>query len=127
MRIETVVSLAACLFGAAVPLAWASAHLPARPGLLLAAGVAVVPFAVVAATAWAARTDGRAARVVAAVAVLVLAVGLGGWWWAARDREGFALLLAGPLLVPGTQLLVWLAGAVVSGQRGRPGRTRGGR
>jgi hypothetical protein len=119
MRVETWVSFAACLLGAAVPLAWVSSHLPERLGLLLAAGVAVVPFAVVAATAWAARTDRRAARSVAVVAVLVLAVGLGGWWWAAQDREGFALMLAGLLFVPGVQLLVWLGGAVVCGRRSR--------
>lgn len=117
MRVETWVSLVVCLLGAAVPLAWVSPHLPERLGLLLAAGVAVMPFAVVAATAWAARTDRRVARVVAVVAALVLAIGLGGWGWAAQDREGFALMLAGLLFVPGAQLLVWLGGAVVAGRR----------
>lgn len=120
MRMETWVSLAVCLLGAAVPLAWVGPQLPERPGLLLAAGVAAVPFAVVAATAWLVRADRRAARGVAAVAALVLAVGLGGWVWAARDRDESALALTGMLLVPGAQLMVWLGGAVVSGRRAGP-------
>jgi hypothetical protein len=119
MRVETWVSLALCLIGAAVPLAWVSPHLPERPELLLAAGVAVMPFAVVAGTAWAARFDRRTARSVVVVVGLVLAIALGGWWWAAQDHEGFTLMLAGLLFVPGAQLLVWLGGAIISGRWAR--------
>jgi hypothetical protein len=117
MRTETCLSLALCLIGAAVPLAWLGPGLAESPQAWLVAGIILAPFAAVAGTAWACRRDPRAARVTAAVAVLVLVVAAGGWWWAARDREGWWLLLTALLLVPPAQFLVWVGGAVVSGRR----------
>jgi hypothetical protein len=117
MRGETWVSLGACLAGAVIPVAWLGPHLLEGFVPWLAAGVCVLPFALVALTAWSVRRDRRAACVAAAVSLLVLAIGLAGWSWAVRDREGGALILAGLLFVPGTQVLVWLAGAVLAGRR----------
>jgi hypothetical protein len=119
MRGETWVSLGACLIGVAVPMAWVAPHLLEHPGLLPAASVVVFPFALAAGTGWVARTDRRAARVNAVVSVLVLIAGLGGWLWAAQEREGIALILVALLFVPAAQLVIWLVGAIVSGHRGR--------
>lgn len=117
MRIETWVSLVACLIGVAIPIAWLAPGLVESLRVWLVAGVVVTPFALVAGTAWAVRHDRRASRVTAAVALLVLVIGLGGWWWAAQDRQGIWLLLVGLLFVPAAQLLVWVGGAVLSGRR----------
>ena len=123
MRWETWVSLAAGLVGAALPLAWVGPSVVDHPALLPAVGVVVLPFVLVAGTGWSARLDRRAARVTAVVGLLALVVALGGWSWAARDREGVAMILVALLFVPAAQLLIWVGGAVVSGHRPR-GRTR---
>ena len=118
MRGETWVSLSACLIGVGIPLAWLGPRL--LEGLVpVIAGVSALPFALVAATAWSVRRDSRASHVVAVAAVLVLAIALIGWGWAFSDGEGFALVLVGLLFVPITQVLVWFAGAVIAGRRGR--------
>jgi uncharacterized membrane protein len=125
MRGETWVSLIACLIGAMTPMAWLSPQLHERFELLLPMGVAVLPFSLVAGTAWSARYDRRAARVAAIVSVLVLAIALFGWRWALQDPDGIALILAGLLFVPVSQLLVWLSGAIISGRRNnRPSPAR---
>src|SRR4051812_8168435 len=110
MRLMTWSVFAPCTVGVAVPLAWAAPHLPQLHGFVRLAGavIAAFPFAVVAATAWVVRDDRRASRVTAAVAWAVLAVGVGGWWWAAQDQLGFGLVLVGLLFVPGAQMLLWL-------------------
>lgn len=118
MRAETWVSLGACLIGATLPLRRIAPHAAEQPRLLPAAGMVVLPFVLVAGTGWATRADRHAARVVAAVSMLVLVVGLSGWSWAVMDREGNALILTALLFVPAAQLLIWLGGAVISGRRG---------
>jgi hypothetical protein len=120
VRAETWVSLVACLIGAAVPLAWMLGPGLAE-GLLpwVMAGTAVLPLGFVAATAWLVRSDARSSRVVAAVALLDLAIGVGGWAVAATDPEGGSAACA-LFLVPGAQVLTWFGGAILSGRRPPP-------
>jgi hypothetical protein len=110
MRGETWVLLVACLIGVAVPMVWIAPHLAEYLNLLPAAGVVVFPFALVAGTGWVARADRRGARANDTASVLVLVVGLSGWFCAAQDEEGGALVLTGLLFVPTTQLVIWLGG-----------------
>jgi hypothetical protein len=116
MRIETATSLAICVLGASIPLTWVSTQVPIRLGMIAVSIAAVIPFGIVAATAWAVRKDVRASRVTVVVAGLVLGIGIGGWA-SVPEGDPFTLMLVGLLLVPPVQVLVWIAGALVSGRR----------
>ncbi|MBN9522743.1 hypothetical protein J0H58_30200 [bacterium] len=136
MSWPTVVSLLASAAGVLVLLEsvweWGSGgELPGpREGPAVLLGRAVVlavaagPYLAVAASAWAVRRDRRRARVVAGVAGAVLAIGLGGWVWAAGVVRG-AERASGLVVVAGGQLATWLGGAIVTG--GRAGRVAGPR
>lgn len=119
MRREVWVSLIACLIGAVIPLVWLGPHLLEGLPPLFAAVTSVVPFILVTGTAWSVRRDPRASRVLAVVALLVLGVALVGWAWAIAT-DPLWLVPVGLLFVPTAQVLMWLAGAAVSGRRQSP-------
>jgi hypothetical protein len=118
MRWEASVSLVACLFGILIPCAWIGYQLPTLMGLSMAT-IAVAPFALVALTSWTSRTDRRLSRGVMVVALMILAIALGGWWCFCSSRE--ALFLLGVFCIPILQFLTWIFGALmISWLRGEP-------
>ena len=115
MRWEAAVSLAACLIGAVGSTMVLSMSVQERISPLLLASIAVFPFALAAGTTWLVRTDRHPSRVAAVVAVLIMVVGLGGWFCAAPSWHMLRLAL---FCIPGTQILIWFGGSILSGRRG---------
>ena len=128
MRWQTGLSLIACGLGLLAPAAYLYRWIPDKLGqlhrapqelvqLIAVALIAAVPYVLVAGCAWAVRGEGQRSSVLTVVAIVALALGLGGWAWAAglsRQWEHSVSLL----VIAGVQLLVWLAGSIVaSGSR----------
>jgi phosphotransferase system glucose/maltose/N-acetylglucosamine-specific IIC component len=127
MNVATKTSLATALLGGLLPAMWTAVRLTEQMDLILAGGIlilAVSPFLLAAALAWAVRRDTRASRFMAIVSGMLLMVALAGWGWALIVHEALVLVFVGSLLVPGFQLFILVCGAIISGIRPRTGTAR---
>lgn len=107
MRVATWISLVLSLGGALVPIVYLSPVLVKEVEVLIPAGIAALPFLVVAHAAWTHRAE-PAAAAVAVISVVNVLIAAAGWMAAAGD--GISLGITGLCCVPYLQLLVWSLG-----------------